>query len=164
MSLSRMILSKRSHRESRSAFLRSMCLLVALAVLCGCRTLAVAEAPAQPHTVAACASDERAMRRDVLYLGRNRPDGGTVDDAQWRGFVDDVIVPRFPDGFTVANAEGHWRSDDGAIERESSQMVIVLHADDVASNAAVTEIADEYKRRFVQEAVLRERSPVCVKF
>jgi hypothetical protein len=145
-----------------------MCLLVALAVLCGCRTLAVAEAPpqspAQSHTAYACASDERAMRRDVLYLGRNRPGGGAVGEAEWRGFVDDVIVPRFPDGFTISNAEGHWRGGNGAIEREASQMVIVLHADDRVSNAAVAEIAAEYKRRFAQEAVLRERSPVCVEF
>ncbi len=104
------------------------------------------------------------MVRETLYFGRNRPGGGTVSNTEWRAFVDDAIVSRFPDGFTVVDAEGHWRSGDGAIGREASQMVIVLHAGDAASRAAAEAIATDYKRQFEQEAVLRERSPSCVKF
>jgi Protein of unknown function (DUF3574) len=146
----------------------SRCVIVCAAMfaLCGCRALPVVDAPIATQVVSAafaCAADERAMVREALYFGRNRP-GGTVSDAQWRAFMSDTIAPRFPDGFTVVDAEGQWRGSDGAIERELSQMVIVLHADDAASRAAVDAIVADYKRQFAQEAVLRERSPSCVSF
>lgn len=112
----------------------------------------------------ACADGERAMQRDTLYFGRGRRDGGTVSDAQWRTFVDDAIVPRFPDGFTVLAAEGHWRAGDGAIVGEATHVVIVLHAGDAAAQRAIDEIVALYKREFAQESVLRERMPTCAKF
>lgn len=138
-----------------------------MSALCGCRALPSADKPVATAAALAsfvCGADERAMVRETLYFGRNRRGGGTVSDTEWRAFVDDAIVSRFPDGFTVVDAEGHWRSGDGAIEREDSQMVIVLHAGDAASDVAVGAIVADYKRQFVQEAVLRERSPSCAKF
>jgi hypothetical protein len=144
------------------------------ALLCACRTLpAPAPTPDASATVSpaserasafACADGERAMQRDALYFGRSRRDGGTVSDAQWRAFVDDAIVPRFPDGFTALAAEGHWRAGDGAIVGEATQMVIVLHAGDAAAQRAIEEIAAQYKREFAQESVLRERTTACVRF
>lgn len=112
----------------------------------------------------ACADGERAMQRDTLYFGRRRSDGGAVSDTQWRAFVDDAIVPRFPDGFTVLDAEGRWRGGDGAIVSEPSQMVVVLHAGDAAALRAIEEIAAQYAWEFAQESVLRERAPACVRF
>lgn len=141
------------------------------AALCACRTVPATPTPdaaaasADGNTsILVCASDERAMRRDTLYFGLSKPDGGSVSDAQWRSFVDDAVVPRFPDGFTVVDAEGHWRGGDGAIARESSRMLIVLHPGDAASRRAIEEIAALYRREFAQESVLRERTQACVKF
>jgi Protein of unknown function (DUF3574) len=147
----------------------SRCVVVcaAMSALCSCRALPSVATPAATAVALAsfvCGADERPMLRETLYFGRNRPGGSTVSDTEWRAFVDDAIVSRFPDGFTVVDAEGHWRSGDGAIEREVSQVVIVLHADDAASDAAVGAIVADYKRQFAQEAVLRERSPSCAKF
>jgi Protein of unknown function (DUF3574) len=145
--------------------LRSLGVALALAcVLGGCRASSHARALAVPASTPVCAADERAMLRETLYFGRSRPDGGSVSDAQWRSFVDDAIVPRFPDGFTVLAAEGHWRGGNGAIVREASQVVIVLHSGDAVSRAAVASIAADYKRMFAQEAVLRERSWSCAGF
>ena len=41
------------------------------------------------------------MVRDVVYFGRNRPEGGTVGDDEWNRFLEQVVTPRFPDGYTV---------------------------------------------------------------
>lgn len=158
-------MNSNSERTNRAA--AALCLIVCVWSLSACRSAPVAQTAPAPVPVApthiACQPGERPMVRDALYLGRNRP-GGTVSDAQWQAFVDDAVVPRFPDGFTVIQAEGHWRSGSGAIEREASQVLIVLHADDPESRAAVAAVAADYKRRFQQEAVLRERSPACVTF
>lgn len=148
------------------------------ALLCACRTLpapmptpaptpdaSATLSPASERASAfACADGERAMLRDTLYLGLSKPDGGSVTEAQWQTFVDDAIVPRFPDGFTVVDAEGHWRGGDGAIVREPSRMLIVLHAGDAASRRAIEDIAALYRRTFDQESVLRERTTACVTF
>ena len=104
------------------------------------------------------------MVRDVVYFGRNRPDGGTVSDAEWEAYLDSVVTPRFPAGFTVVEAEGHWRGESGVVERERTEVLTLLHSGDAASRNDVAGIAAEYKRRFGQEAVLRERSAACVAF
>ena len=102
--------------------------------------------------------------RDVVYFGRNRPDGGTVSDAEWQRFLNEVVTPRFPAGLTVVEAVGQWRGESGTVEQERSEVVTLLHAGDEPARRAVAEVAAEYKRRFRQEAVLRERMATCARF
>ena len=111
-----------------------------------------------------CAAGDTAMVRDVIYFGRNRPDGGTVSDAEWEGYLDSIVTPRFPAGFTVVEAEGHWRGESGMVERERTEVLTVLHSGDQASRDAVDALTGEYVRRFHQEAVLRERLVACARF
>lgn len=102
------------------------------------------------------------MTREVLYFGRNRP-GGVVTDGEWTEFVDHFITPRFPIGLTIVSARGQWRNDQGAIEKEKSEVVTILHAG-ATNQGAIRDITDAYKSRFQQQAVLRERGQSCVNF
>ena len=111
-----------------------------------------------------CQVGETGLVRDVLYFGRNRPTGGEVADADWEAFLGTVVTPRFPDGLTIVEAHGQWRGRSGLVERERTELVTVLHPADPASQRAIEEIAMEYKRRFGQEAVLRERLGTCTRF
>ena len=104
------------------------------------------------------------MVRDILYFGRNRPAGGVVGDAEWQGFLDGVVTPRFPAGITVVAARGQWRGRTGSLEHEQAQIITLVHAGDDRARRAVAEVVAEYKRRFQQEAVLRERTPTCARF
>lgn len=82
--------------------------------------------------------------------------GAQVDEVAWRDFVDTAILPRFPDGFTVMDAQGLWRSPEtGRVVREASRVLLVLHPDDTDSNGKLDAIAAEYKTRFRQDSVLR---------
>ena len=117
--------------------------LAALFVLGGCRTASPVSAPATSAV------------SDRLFFGRNVPGGGTVSDAEWTAFVDSVVTPRFPDGLTIWHAQGQWRDPAGALVRETVMVLEVLHPDDPVAERAVREIAEEYKRRFGQDAVLR---------
>jgi hypothetical protein len=108
-----------------------------------------------------CRMDETLGIRETLYFGRSIPDGGTVDDASWKRFEDDVIAHAFPNGFTVLDAHGSWRGADGATISEPSRVVAIVHADDAASDAAIREIVKRYRTEFHQEAVLRERTAAC---
>lgn len=117
-------------------------------------------AVAGPH----CTAGDTAMVRDVIYFGRNRPDGGTVSDAEWEAYLDSVVTPRFPAGFTVVEAEGHWRGESGVVERERTEVLTLLHSGDQTAREAVEALTGEYVRRFHQEAVLRERLVACARF
>ena len=127
--------------------------LLAVFALAGC-----ASAPTPP-----CPSGQQAMRAELLYFGTAMPHG-TVSPEDWRGFVDEVVTPRFPDGLTAWPASGQWTSPGGALVREPSWVLSVVHRPDAAADAAIAEIADAYKKRFQQESVLRVGSPACVAF
>ena len=124
--------------------------------------LAGAGCAATPRS--ACGTGAQAMVTETLYFGTNIPGGGTVSDADWAAFVGEVVTPRFPDGLTTWTATGQWRGASGAVEREGSHVLHLLRPDDPARAASVAEIASEYKSRFRQEAVLRERAPSCASF
>lgn len=132
--------------------------LLAALLLAGC---APAMAPTAP--VAAPAA-EQAWVADRLFFGRDIPGGGTVSEEAWTAFLAEVVTPRFPDGLTIWRAEGQWRDAQGAIVREASFVVEVFHPADPAADAALNEIATEYRRRFRQEVVLMVRGPVRVEF
>lgn len=89
----------------------------------------------------------------------NSPDG-PVSEAQWQAFLADVVTPRFPAGLTVYQAKGQWRGDSGQVEQEDSRAIDLIHPDTAGERKRVVEIAEEYKRRFKQEAVLIVSAPV----
>jgi uncharacterized protein DUF3574 len=131
----------------------------AVVVMAGCAGRGTPDTSPSPS----CAVRDTALVREVLYFGRNRPGGGAVTDAEWQNFLDQVITPRFPAGLTVVAATGQWKGKSGLVEQERSEVVTVFHPGDEAASRAVVEVVVEYKRRFQQEAVLRERMPTCAR-
>ncbi|MGO4778591.1 DUF3574 domain-containing protein, partial [Lysobacter sp. 2RAB21] len=97
-------------------------------------------------------------RADRVLFGMNSPDG-PVSEAQWQAFLAEFVTPRFPAGLTVYQAKGQWRGDSGQVEQEDSRAIDLIHEDTAEERKRVVEIADEYKRRFKQEAVLIVSAP-----
>ena len=124
-----------------------------LLCLGGCATLQDAK----------CRSGEQGVIQDALYFGTARPDGVVTRD-EWNTFLITTVTPRFPQGVTVTDASGQWRGADGAIVREASHVLTLLHPDDAASDSSVAEIVASYKAQFQQEAVLRVKAGACVTF
>jgi hypothetical protein len=137
---------------------------VAAASLVASATVYAGRVSADVRPVTSCETGDEPLVRDVVYFGRNRPDGGIVTDAEWQRFLDEVVTPRFPTGLTVLSASGQWRGEKGTVEREQAQVLTLLHSGDETARRAVAEVAGEYKRRFAQEAVLRERMTACTRF
>lgn len=129
-----------------------------LVLLGGCQLDWVREHPL------GCRLDEQLAVRDTLYFGRAIPGGGEVDDAAWHAFETATLLPAFPQGYTVLDANGRWRGDDGATIGEASRLVIIVHADDSTRDAGVREVIARYRTQFRQESVLRERAAVCASF
>jgi hypothetical protein len=125
---------------------------------------ATAFRPAAASSAAHCAVGDTTLVRDNLYFGRNTPGGMELSDSAWQQYVDEVLTPRFPAGLTIWDAAGQWRGASGKVERERSKVLTLLHSGDAHSDSLVGEAVGEYKRRFAQEAVLRERVTTCSRF
>lgn len=96
---------------------------------------------------------------DHLYLGRSIPDGGEVTDADIDAFLDQVVEPRFPEGYTVWTATGMWKGGE-----EKTLVIEVVHPYGPRFDRNMREIADEYRRRFRQQAVMRVTTPAVMEF
>ena len=100
---------------------------------------------------------------ELLYFGTTRP-GGVVTASEWAQFLADSVTPRFPQGLTSWDAAGQWRGTDGAITREATHVLNLVHPDDAAADVAIAAVVADYKGRFRQESVLRARTPACASF
>jgi hypothetical protein len=134
---------------------RSLC---ALSVATGLALSACTSSP-----LANCRPTERLDIVDSLYFGGAYPDG-VITSQQWQHFVDQVITPRFPEGLTVWQAAGQYRTNAGVIQREPSWILQLIHPDNAQSETAIREIRSAYRAEFKQESVLRVRSKACIAF
>jgi len=113
---------------------------------------------------ASCKVGDAAMASLELLFGMSRKDAEPISDAQWQGFVDEEVTPRFPDGLTVIPGYGQWRSQSGGIAKESSRVMIIWYEPKPDSEASIEAIRKAYKTRFNQESVMRVDGMSCVNF
>jgi hypothetical protein len=100
-----------------------------------------------------------------LFFGRNAKDRAPVTEAEWQGFVDSVVTPQFPDGFTVLDAQGQWRNPQtGAIVREAAKVIVVAVPRDAPIRARIDAVAQAYKQRFAQQSVGVVLGDACAAF
>ena len=125
-------------------------LLAALLALGACTPPAVqTAAPAF-----ACAAPLKPAVEVDLYFGE-------ISAPQWTAFLDEEVTPRFPDGLSVIDVNGQYRSRRGTIGRERSKLLVIVVFDAPAHASRVQAIVDSYRQRYKQESVLRVERPVC---
>lgn len=108
-------------------------------------------------------SAERFYKTE-LYFGAEKPDGTEVSSAEWGVFRDEVITPRFRAGFTVLEGYGQWLHESGAVQQETSKVVVFLYQKPKPAEAHIEAIRRLYCERFDQEAVIRVDERVYVSF
>ncbi|MBH0203974.1 MAG: DUF3574 domain-containing protein [Nitrospira sp.] len=123
---------------------------VVLVSLVGCATM----------TGSPCGDGEHRAVQELLYFGAETPSGNVTPD-NWTQFLNETVTPRFPEGLSVWQASGQWRSTSGKVIREPTYVLSLLHSDDPDQEQAIQELIGSYKTRFQQEAVLPVRSSVC---
>ena len=107
--------------------------------------------------LAACTAAPPCRTHTALFFGSAIGEqGGTVTEADWRRFVAEEIATRFPDGFSVVDATGQYRSPvTGNVVSEKTRILTLVHADRPEVHQAIDAIGAAYKTRFHQESVLR---------
>ena len=126
--------------------------------------LAFATMPALPAEPPPCPAGTDRYTEYRLFFRRDQGDAEVVTDAAWHAFLAGEITPRFPDGLTVLDAAGQWRTASGAVVRERSKLVLILAEPGAAGMHRTDEIAEAYKRTFGQESVLRVVTSACASF
>ena len=107
-----------------------------------------------------CGAASAPQIRTTLYFGLTRPKGA-VSELEWQIFLRDEVTKRFPDGLTVWEAEGQWRTPAGSIDHERTKVLLLVHPDSTQARQSVTEVIASYRRMFEQESVLWESARVC---
>ena len=141
--------TKRAAKASMNRFI----LLLVFAMAAGC------SAPSHKGLPPAASQASRWIRTE-LFFGMSKPDGSGVQGEEWNAFLEQHIVPRFPDGLTVVDAVGRYLDRQHRMIREPSKVVIILYPSDRAAtaNSSLLAIASEYCSQFKQESVLRADS------
>lgn len=125
---------------------------------------AVCAGAASAGSASACPQGLRPANTAQLFFGRSMGDGGEVSDADWRSFVDAEVSPRFPDGLSISDVYGQWKSPAGDFVREDSKALFIVLAGKPGERQRLDLIRDAYKRRFHQQSVLLVEQPACVAF
>jgi Protein of unknown function (DUF3574) len=73
----------------------------------------------------------------------------------------DEVTRRFPDGLTVWEAEGQWRTPAGSIDHEQSKVLLLVHPDTAVARQSVLAVIEAYRKTFEQQSVLWESARVC---
>ena len=117
---------------------------------------------AQSYTVLMECGTAAAQVRTTLYFGMSRPKGPAVSELEWQLFLRDEVTKRFPDGLTVWEATGQWRTPAGTIDREQAKVLLLVHADSPTARQSVQSVIESYRKAFDQQSVLWESARVCV--
>ncbi len=100
-----------------------------------------------------------------LYFGRDITGRAKLSEAEWADFTRTQITPRFPDGFTVIDAQGQWLNPaTHTIGAEASKMVRIAAASGPDTAARIRAVAEAYRTQFHQLAVGVSSAPVCAAF
>ena len=109
------------------------------------------------------AAGEVAAVQTTLYFGLKSADGRGVSEQQWATFLAEVVTPRFPQGLTVITAYGQSRHPGAdAVLAELTKVLIVVHPDDAASAAKISEIKQKYSQGFAQTGIFHTETDIRI--
>ena len=100
----------------------------------------------------------------MIYFGMDIPSGGVISDAQFDEFLKETVTKEFPRGLTAYPAYGQMRNADGSIERQKTEVVVLVHEQTEANREAVRKVADAYRAEFGEPQVMRTTRAVDVAF
>ena len=102
-----------------------------------------------------------------LYFGlgpADHPEQG-ISETKWREFLDREVTARFPDGLSVLDVYGQWRSKgQNTPERLHAKVLVVYCADSAENRGKIDAIRTAWKKMTGDQSVLRVTEPADVSF
>lgn len=118
---------------------------------------------APQDTASTCQAPLKPAVQVDLYFGLAIK-GREIGEAEWAAFLAQEVTPRFPDGLSVIDVAGQYRTPSGHITRERSKLLVVIVPDPVGHLTKVQAIVDAYRRQFDQLSVLHVERAICAAF
>lgn len=120
---------------------------------------------AQDRPQVNCVASKIAWLETKLFMGLSKSGGAAVSRHEWDEFVTDNFVASFPQGFTIIETTGYWQHENTKVTvYENGKQVVILHEATPGNEAAINEIAEQYRSRFDQQSVLISSSKTKVRF
>jgi hypothetical protein len=114
------------------------------------------------HAASRRAGAALPFARTELYFGAAMPDGVVAEEA-FREFIDEHVMPLFPQGLTVVKAEGRFRAEQSVVKEPSFVLVLLYPCQELADGSRrIDWIRARYKAQFAQHSVLRVDAPQIV--
>jgi hypothetical protein len=135
-----------------------------LLLLIGCEATPSASAPHGATPAALTDPNAHAMVRTEMMFGLKRDDGSPVTDEEWDQFVNDAVNVYFPSGFTVMDAEGHWRNADRKAVADRSKVVVIFNDGTWDTLQKFDQLRRLYCQRFGQRSIIRASTAASVTF
>jgi hypothetical protein len=120
-------------------------------------------------TISKVAASEQTWVRTELYFSIGdwmETALSTEAEERWAKFLDAEVTPRFPDGLSVVDVYGQWRSPKAGavILRERSRLLVIVHPATAEASAKIEAIRAAWKQQAGEESVLRVSVPAEVGF
>lgn len=97
------------------------------------------------------AGNTSALREYKVFCGMSSKNGEVSEEA-WKRFCDRHVSAAFPDGCTILDATGYWRSGPDTTAKERAKVILVIAP--AAARDKVLSIARQYRKEFDQGSVL----------
>jgi hypothetical protein len=97
--------------------------------------------------LSSCAAGKVSAWREYKVFCGMSSKNGEVSEAAWKRFCDKHVSAAFPDGYTVLDATGYWRT-----AKERSKVILIVAPADAREK--VLSVAKQYRKEFNQSAVL----------
>ena len=100
-----------------------------------------------------------------LFFGRSIHGQGEVSDRAWDDFLEQVVTPNLPNGYTVFDAAGAWRNPaTGHTAHERTKVLLAALPEVATSAAAIERVRQAYAEQFHQTLVGMTVAPACGAF
>ncbi|MEM9159547.1 MAG: DUF3574 domain-containing protein [Verrucomicrobiota bacterium] len=150
--------------------MRSVLILISLWGLMGCQTTSLPQEGEASAYAADRAGGEKFVRTELYFAIGLLRDDGTIDsdswgESRWNEFVEEIVVPLFPDGLTVFDATGRWLSDRfEKPPRLGTKVLVILHPETEESEERIEKIRGDFLEITGQQSVLRVSQAAEVSF
>lgn len=127
--------------------------------------VALSSVPTRAQSATCPLVNEKPMLVVQMFFGLSVAGRAEVSARAWAAFLRRQIAARFPNGFTIYDAQGAWLDTaTHTLIHEKSKVLLIAVDDTPEIYAKISDLSDFYRRTFRQQSVGVITSTGCAAF